>query len=97
MAENSGTTSTRKIWVRGFFMLLMCLVYQVTGTVMFIVTIIQFVLALLSDAPNDRLVSFGRNLGKYLQQIVNFLTFASEEIPFPFSDWPSEDQGISAK
>lgn len=90
MAENT-ETSKRKIWVRGFFMLLMALVYQVTGTVMFIVTIIQFVLALLSDEPNDRLVAFGRSLGKYLQQQAHFLTFASEQVPFPFNEWPSGD------
>lgn len=90
MTENT-ETSKRKIWVRGFFMLLMALVYQVAGTVMFIVTIIQFVLALLSDEPNDRLVAFGRSLGKYLQQLAHFLTFASEQIPFPFSEWPSGD------
>jgi hypothetical protein len=91
MTENTETTGKRKIWMRGFFMLLMALAYQLTGTVMFIVTVIQFVLVLINDAPNDRLVSFGRNMARYLQQIVNFLTFAAEEIPFPFSDWPSGD------
>lgn len=79
----------RNIWARGLIMLLMALAYQVTGTLMFVVTVIQFVMMLLNDAPNARLVSFGRDLGRYLQQIANFLTFASEEIPFPFSDWPS--------
>jgi len=89
MTENTETGSKRKLWVRGFFMLLMGLIYQVTGTVLFIVTVIQFVLALLSDAPNDRLTAFGRSLGRYLQQLAHFLTFASEDVPFPFSDWPS--------
>ena len=91
MTENTETTGKRKIWMRGFFMLLMALAYQLTGTVMFIVTVIQVVFVLINDAPNDRLVSFGRNMARYLQQIVNFLTFAAEEIPFPFSDWPSGD------
>ena len=44
---------------------------------------------LLAGKPNDRLVSFGRSLGRYLQQIVEFLTFATEEMPFPFNDWPA--------
>ena len=77
------------IWLRGLVMLLMGLAYQVMGTVVLIVTIIQFVIRLLSGAPNARLLSFGRSLGRYLQQIVAYLTFASEEIPFPFNDWPS--------
>ena len=79
----------RNIWIRGLFMLLMALAYHVFGTVVFIVTVIQFVMMLLNDKPNTRLVAFGRSLGRYLQQIVNFLTFATEEIPFPFNDWPA--------
>ncbi len=79
----------RNIWIRGLFMLLMALAYQVSGTVLCIVTIIQFLIMLMNDIPNARLVSFGRSMGLYLQQIVNFLTFSTEEIPFPFNDWPT--------
>ncbi len=50
---------------------------------------VQFLITLLSDTPNARLASFGRSLGNYLRQIAAFLTFAAEEIPFPFSEWPS--------
>jgi hypothetical protein len=90
MNENSDTpTNKRNLLVRGLFMLLIALAYHVSGTVMFIVTVIQFVMMLLNDKPNARLVSFGRSLGRYLQQIVNFLTFVTEEMPFPFSDWPA--------
>lgn len=81
----------RNIWIRGLFMLLMGFALQVSGTVICIVTVIQFVMVLLNDTPNARLASFGRSLGRYLQQIVNFLTFATEELPFPFSDWPAGD------
>lgn len=79
----------RNIWARAFFMLLMGFVLHVSVTLILVVAVIQFVMMLLNDAPNARLVSFGRDLGRYLQQVANFLTFASEEIPFPFSDWPS--------
>jgi len=90
MNENSDTpTNKRNIWIRGLFMLLMALAYHVSGTVMFIVTVFQFVMVLLNDTPNTRLVSFGRSMGRYFLQIVNFLTFATEEIPFPFNDWPT--------
>lgn len=89
MTEN--TPTKRKIWMRGFFMLLMTLAYHVTGTILFVVMVVQFVLALLNDTPNERLAAFGRSLALYLQQIASFLTFAAEELPFPFSDWPSAE------
>lgn len=92
MNENADTTTNkRNIWMRGVFMLLMGFALQVCGTVIFIVSVIQFVMTLLTDTPNARLVLFGRSLGRYLQQLVNFLTFVTEEIPFPFNDWPSVD------
>jgi Domain of unknown function (DUF4389) len=92
MTDNAdSTTNRRSIWVRGFFMLLMIFIFQVSGTVIFVVMIIQFVLLLLNHTPNARLVSFGRSLGRYIQQIINFLTYAAEETPFPFSDWPSAE------
>jgi hypothetical protein len=77
------------VWLRGLYMLLMMLVLHVFGTVLVVVAIIQFVIVLMNDSPNERLVTFGRNLGIYLRQIAHFLTFASEEVPFPFSEWPA--------
>jgi hypothetical protein len=82
-------TIKRNIWIRGLFMLLMALAFQVSATVVCFVTVVQFLIMLLNGTPNARLVSFGRSMGRYLKQIVDFLTFAAEEIPFPFNDWPA--------
>jgi hypothetical protein len=77
------------IWIRAIFMLLMGLALHISGTVLAVVAVIQFAMTLLNDTPNARLVSFGRNIGDYMRQIVNYLAFATEELPFPFSEWPS--------
>jgi Domain of unknown function (DUF4389) len=83
------SATRRNIWLRALFMLLMALAYHVASTVLWFVTIIQFLIALMNGKPNDRLVSFGRSMGRYLQQIATYLTFATEDVPFPFSDWPT--------
>ena len=84
-------TVRRNIWMRGLLMILMALAYQLGSTLLFLLAVIQFVLALLNDTPNSRLIAFGRSLGRYQGQIANFVTFAAEEPPFPFSDWPASD------
>jgi hypothetical protein len=81
----------RNILIRGLFMLLMSFAYQLTGTLVFIVAVVQFIMVLLTGTPNVYLLEFGRSLGRYLQQIVDFLTFAVEVMPFPFNAWPSGD------
>ena len=92
MNEHSTTTTAeRDTLLRGLFMLLMAFFYQLAGTLLFFIAIIQFVIALINRTPNARLVSFGRSLGSYIKQIVSYLTFASDDRPFPFSDWPTGD------
>ncbi|HSO45969.1 MAG TPA: DUF4389 domain-containing protein [Rhodoferax sp.] len=81
----------RNIWLRGLLMILMGLAYQIAGTVLFFTAILQFIFTLASDAPNPRLAAFGQSLGRFQSQIANFVSFASEVVPFPFTDWPAGD------
>jgi hypothetical protein len=87
--DGSPQPTPRSIWVRGLMMILMGLAYQLVSTLLLVVAVIQFVLMLASDAPNARLSSLGRSLGRYQSQVANFVSFATEDAPFPFSDWPS--------
>lgn len=79
----------RSIWLRGLLMILMAIAFHISGTLLALGAIVQFVLALLSNTPNARLIAFGQSLGLYLSQIADFVSFATEEAPFPFSAWPS--------
>lgn len=90
MTQQGNEASTaNNIWLRGLFMILFGILYSLAGTVLVVMAVLQFIFILTGGAPNARLLSFGRSLGSYVQQLVNFQTFNTEEKPFPFSDWPS--------
>ena len=90
MTQQGNEASTaNNIWLRGLFMILFGILYSLAGTVLVVMAVLQFIFVLTGSAPNARLLSFGRSLGSYVQQIVNFQTFNTEEKPFPFSDWPT--------
>jgi hypothetical protein len=90
MTQQGNEISTgNNIWLRGVFMILFGLLYSLAGTVLLVMAVLQFIFVLTGSAPNTRLLTFGRNLGSYVQQIVHFQTFNTEEKPFPFSDWPT--------
>lgn len=78
------------LWVRGLQTLLMGLAYQLTSTLLLVLAVIQFIWVLINHEPNRRLMDLGRSLGLYLGQITRFVSFASECVPFPFSDWPED-------
>lgn len=83
------TTARRSLWTRLLLMILMAIAYSLSGTVLFIVALIQIGFTLFTGTPNPHLFSFSRSLGLYFQQIVSFQTFVTEDLPFPFNDWPS--------
>ncbi len=78
------------IWLRLVFMIVLSMAYGVAEAVAFAVVVFQFVASLFTGKPNDQLARFGRNLARYFQQIIAYLTFATEEKPFPFTPWPDE-------
>ena len=82
--------SRRSIWLRLVFMIVLGVAYSVAELITFAVVVFQFLASLFAGQPNDRLARFGRNLARYFQQITVFMTFATEEKPFPFAPWPDE-------
>ena len=76
-------------WKRILFMILFAILYWVAETVMGIVAFIQVIFALFTGGPNQRLLNLGQSLGTYIYQIIQFLTFNSEERPYPMDTWPS--------
>ena len=75
-------------WKRGFFMLLFALFYGIAEIVLFVVIVFQFLMKLLTDQTNARLLALGQNLSTYIYQILQYLNFNSDYQPYPFGEWP---------
>ncbi|EYC51308.1 glucose-1-phosphate thymidylyltransferase [Hylemonella gracilis str. Niagara R] len=87
----AGPSKKRQLGLRAIVMVLMGMAFYLAATVLFALALVQLLLSIASDAPNERLRHFGRALGHYLRQIAHYLSFARDEAPFPFSDWPDAD------
>ncbi len=91
MSGNIKDNVTRRgIWLRLVFMIVLSMAYGVAELITLAVVVFQFVASLFAGKPNDQLTRFGRNLARYFQQIIVYMTFATEEKPFPFTPWPDE-------
>ena len=78
----------RNTWRRGFFMLLFLVINNIAVWLGYATALFQFLFTLVTGAPNPRLRSFGNGLSRLIHDVMRYLTFNSEEKPFPFSDWP---------
>jgi Flp pilus assembly protein TadB len=78
----------RRAWIRGLFMLLFAALWCVGEIVVLALAVLQLGFVLFAGEPNARLQRLGASLAEFLAGIVRFWTFATDRMPFPFSDWP---------
>ncbi len=80
-------------WLRLFFMLMFAVIYSVAEIVLTAVVIFQFLVRLFTGKSNERVLRLGGQISTFIYQILNYLTFNSEERPYPFADWPAAPVG----
>jgi hypothetical protein len=79
----------RSTWLRLLFMIVMWVLFQVAEFVAGVVIVIQFLWVLFTGKSNAGLVEFGQSLSTYAYQVLAYLTFNTEQRPFPFDlRWP---------
>lgn len=83
----SNLTSS-KHWLRLVYMLLFAFFLQISSVLMWALVVVQFLFALITGNDNVTLRRFGDSLSQYIHCSLLFLSYNSEEKPFPFSDWP---------
>ncbi len=78
----------RKTWLRALYMLLFMVIYGVAEFIIAAVVLFQLFSVLFTGSTNERLLTLGQNLSTYVYQIVLFLTFNSDDHPYPLGEWP---------
>ena len=78
-------------WLRILWMALYAVVCWVLGIVMTVLVVGQALFSLITGSDNDNLRQLGANLSIYFYQILGFLTYNTDEKPFPFSAFPGNE------
>jgi hypothetical protein len=76
--------------IRILYMILFAVVFWILCWTLAVTAVVQLVLRLLNGRPNTEITRFGAGLARYARQVIEFLTFVTETVPYPFSDWPAE-------
>ncbi len=84
------------VWTRGLFILVYGVIFYFLFILIWLMVIFQFIMKLITTELNDQLLDFSDSLTKYVSQILLYITFKSEERPFPFSPWPGSDETSSS-
>jgi len=73
---------------RVLYMIVYAIVFWMLCWILAAASLAQLVLTLLAGRRNEDLARFGGGLARYARQLIEYLTFVTDQPPFPFSDWP---------
>ncbi len=91
-AETKTNLQSKSTWIRVLYMLLFVLAYSAAEFVLGVTVVIQVIIKLVTGSLNERLKTFGKQISVYIYDVLNFLTFNTEDKPFPFDEWPTGDR-----
>jgi hypothetical protein len=77
-------------WIRVLCMIFFVAILYVALGVLFLIAIAQALFSLFTGESNENVTVFGGKLSRYIYQITQFMTYNSEDKPFPWADWPEE-------
>ena len=94
LRENLTRGST---WLRGLYMLLFAVLFNIAEIVLAAVAVFQFLAQLLTGGVNQRVQNFGDQLATYLREMGAFLAYTTSHKPFPFGPWPGTREPDAAE
>ena len=77
-------------WMRALHVILYFIILWIVKIIIYSIVLLQFFLVLINNHCNENLLNFSKHLSTYVYQIYVFISFNSEEKPFPFGPWPKE-------
>ena len=81
---------SRATWLRLLFMALFGLFISFAGMIGTVIVVIGFFWVLFTGEVNRELRQIGQAIASYMYEIVRYLTFNTDDKPFPFGGaWPS--------
>lgn len=84
-------------WTRIVYMILFTVIFNVASFVIGVVVLVQALFAILTGGQNDNVQKLGSGLAQFIAEIVSFLTYTTEEKPFPFKSWPEVEVAVVAE
>jgi hypothetical protein len=88
---------SKATWTRFLFMVVCSILVWLASIVGSVVVVLGFLMVLFTGEVNRELRGIGQSLATYIYENIRYLTFNTEERPFPFGgEWPSaSDEGPS--
>ena len=86
----------RDVWLRGLFIIIFGAILYFVIILVWLLVAFQFISKVVTGSLNRQLADFSVGLTSYISQLLGYITFQSDERPFPFNPWPAGEKTAAA-
>ncbi len=81
------TISTSEPWNRALYIILFLVINSFLKGIVLVTAVIQFLHVVIKNETNQFIADFSQGLSNYSYQLTLYVTYISDNKPFPFSAW----------
>lgn len=85
--EFSRNVKQHQHWIRLIYMLILGVLLNLAGVVMWVLCGLQFLFVLGSGSDNRHLRNMARAIARFVEQALLYVSYNSDHKPFPFAPW----------
>lgn len=87
-AELKTNVLSAATWLRFVYMVVAGVGFYLAAAVGFFIALFQFLAKLFTGKESRDFADLGANIAEYLAQVTRYVTFSTEDKPFPFARFP---------
>lgn len=76
---------------RLLYTIFFAIIAKIISLIVCVVVIVQFLYSWIGGSPNKKLLSFSASLSEYVKQLITYISFNSDEKPWPIGEWPHQN------
>jgi len=92
--KSNESITTNPVWSRVVSMLVLVFAYSLAEIVLIALVIGQVLSGLIAHEQNHPMKKMGKQISDYIYEILMFLTFNTEQRPFPYRGWGEKQEVI---
>lgn len=73
---------------RVVYMIMYLIIGKIISMILFVIAVGQLIYSWVSGTPNEKVLPFTESMAEYAKQIVLYVSFNTDEKPWPSADWP---------
>jgi len=90
--ENTEPQEKRSVAKRLIPMIILIACFAVAETLLYLIALVQIIWTAVDGEPNSRISAFSASLAEWLRRNARYLSFVTEDKPFPWDNWPSQPE-----